>query len=368
MNAAVAFLNALALLLAAPPAALAPPSGATVTPAQAIAAAREALSKETAVLDRVDAIDRLISQLAISQFELNERLSAQSERLKVVEENRQAVAEQISQRRVLVQQRLRARARLDEAAYLRIVMGAHDPTEMVHRRFYLKRVLENDARLLRDLKQAEATLDTLTAEQRKGVQAIATDRASLDRQRASLENERRTRSTMLTALRHERDALRRLVSQRDASAAAMVFEGVAEPDATGFAAEKGRLPPPTPGAILQHYGREQDPELGTAVFHKGITVDALEGAPVRAVYPGRVAYAGWYKGFGNLVILAHGEAWYTLYAHLAHADKATGDTVAAGDTIGVVGDTGSLRGPQLYFEVREHKKSLDPEQWLQKRR
>ena len=338
------------------------------TPGDSPSRARAALSKETGALDRIDALDRLISQLAIQQFEMEEKLTAQEARARGLRENTGLLAQSLTDRRTLVQQRLRARARLDEAAYLRILVAAHDATEVVHRRTYLRRVLENDARLLRDLRQARETLDGLTAEQAEVVAAIVQARSALSRQRERLEVERRTRTSMLDALRHERDALRRLISQQDAAQASLVFDGTAAPDAIGFAAEQGRLPTPTPGAIARGFGRVEDPELGTAIFRKGIEIDALLGAPVRAVFTGRVAFAGWYKGFGNLVILAHGEGYHTLYAHLATIAPVVGDTVAGGDVVGAVGETGSLRGPILYFEIRLQKRSLDPAEWLAKRR
>jgi len=341
-----------------PPTALPPPD------AEAVARARAAFSKEISVLDRVDALDRLIAQLALEAHAVEQRLAARESRIATIEDERAAITASMIQRRALIQQRLRARARLDEAAYARILLGAHDPTEIVHRREYLRRVLENDARLLRDLRTAQTTVQTLATEQRTIAATIERDRAALERQRASLEDERRTRMAVLAALRHERDALRRMVGEREAAATALAFDRTAPPGISGFAAERGRLPNPATGAIARGYGRSEDPELGTAVFRKGLEIDALVGAPVRAVYAGRVAYADWYKGFGNLVVLAHGEGYHTLYGHLSRIDRPVGGMVAVGDPIGLVGDTGSLRGPVLYFEIREGQRTVDPAEWL----
>jgi septal ring factor EnvC (AmiA/AmiB activator) len=351
--------------LAGPSAAPAAASGAAPAPsAEAVARARIALSKETSVLDRIDALDRLISQLALEAHALEQRLAARAARIAEIESERSRIAGSMTERRARVQQRLRARSRLDEAAYVRILLGAHDPTEIIHRREYLRRVLENDARLLRDLHTAQTTVEALATEQRTLAATIERDRTALEKQRTSLEDERRTRMTVLAALRHERDALRRLVGEQEAAAAALAFDRTAPPGITGFAAERGRLPYPAAGAIARGYGRYEDPELGTAIFRKGVEIDALVGAPVRAVFAGRVAYADWYKGFGNLVVLAHGDGFHTLYGHLARLDRRVGDTVSIGDPIGLVGDTGSLRGPVLYFEIREGRRTLDPAEWL----
>jgi len=88
------------------------------------------------------------------------------------------------------------------------------------------------------------------------------------------------------------------------------------------------------------------------------------GRPIRAVWSGKVAHAGWFRGFGNLLILDHGDGMFSLMAHLDQLQKALGDTVHAGEEVGTVGDTGSLKGPYLYFELRDGQHPLDPEPWL----
>jgi len=79
-----------------------------------------------------------------------------------------------------------------------------------------------------------------------------------------------------------------------------------------------------------------------------------------------VVHAGWFKGYGNLVIIDHGEGYHTLAAHLATMRTAVGEDVEVGTVIGTVGDTGSLEGPSLYFELREHGRPVDPRPWLGK--
>ena len=86
-----------------------------------------------------------------------------------------------------------------------------------------------------------------------------------------------------------------------------------------------------------------------------------------AVYGGHVLYTGWFRGYGNLIIVDHGGNYYTLYAHAAEVKVREGDEVKQGQAIGTVGDTGSLQGARLYFEVRHEGKSQDPAQWLQPR-
>jgi septal ring factor EnvC (AmiA/AmiB activator) len=141
----------------------------------------------------------------------------------------------------------------------------------------------------------------------------------------------------------------------------------APPRAAAAQAGRGRLPWPTGGQALTRFGVQRHPEFGTMVYRRGIDIEAKNGEEVRAVEEGQVAYADWYKGYGRLVILEHGPGFHTLYGHLSQAVVKAGDRVARGQVIGLAGDTGSLRGPRLYFEVRRNGEAEDPFLWLAKR-
>src|SRR4030095_9757537 len=130
---------------------------------------------------------------------------------------------------------------------------------------------------------------------------------------------------------------------------------------------RGRLPWPTEGRIIAAYGAQVHPRFGTRTQRNGVDIEANQGRDVGAVYAGHVIYTGWFKGYGNLIILDHDNEYYTLYAHMAEIQVKEGDDVRQGQRIGTVGDTGSLEGPRLYFEVRYQGKPQDPEQWLRQR-
>jgi murein DD-endopeptidase MepM/ murein hydrolase activator NlpD len=109
------------------------------------------------------------------------------------------------------------------------------------------------------------------------------------------------------------------------------------------------------------------PRFGTRTFRNGVDIEAPEGTEVAAVFGGHVVYTGWFKGYGNLIILDHGNDFYTLYAHIAEIGVKEGEDVRQGQKIGTVGDTGSLAGARLYFEVRYQGRALDPADWLRQR-
>jgi septal ring factor EnvC (AmiA/AmiB activator) len=130
---------------------------------------------------------------------------------------------------------------------------------------------------------------------------------------------------------------------------------------------RGRLGWPAEGKVVGEFGAQVHPRFGTKTFRNGIDIEVAEGTNIVSVYPGHVVYTGWFRGYGNLIIVDHGHDYYTLYAHAASILVAEGDDVKQGQTIGTVGDTGSLQGPRLYFEVRHQGRPEDPAQWLRPR-
>jgi septal ring factor EnvC (AmiA/AmiB activator) len=122
---------------------------------------------------------------------------------------------------------------------------------------------------------------------------------------------------------------------------------------------------PVKGKIVSLFGEFKNTRYQVLNFRSGIEIQTERGEPIQAVYAGKVLYADWFKGYGNMIIIDHGDHYYTVYAHIEEAFKTNGDSVETGEVIATVGDTDSISGPKLYFEVRHHGKPLDPMQWIE---
>jgi septal ring factor EnvC (AmiA/AmiB activator) len=131
-----------------------------------------------------------------------------------------------------------------------------------------------------------------------------------------------------------------------------------------FSQLKGLLNLPVKGKIIFLYGPYRSTRYHVVNFYSGINIQADRGEPVHAISEGVTLFSNWFKGYGNMVIIDHGNHYYTVYAHLEEIFKSPGDSVQAGEVIATVGDTGSLSGPGLHFEVRHHGKPLDPMLWI----
>jgi septal ring factor EnvC (AmiA/AmiB activator) len=140
-----------------------------------------------------------------------------------------------------------------------------------------------------------------------------------------------------------------------------------EPTGPPFASLREQLAPPVEAPIATSFGRVVDAEFKTETFQSGIEFDAPLGVDVEAVAAGQVRFAGWFRGYGKLVILDHGDEYFTISGHLADIQVEVGDEVESRGVIGTVGETGSLSGPRLYFEVRHGREPQDPRGWLRLR-
>ena len=191
--------------------------------------------------------------------------------------------------------------------------------------------------------------------------------AALHEQRSNEREQRAVLTDLLTLVQAQAGDARRLVKeleQADRKLARFLAERAATPETSGFGALKGQLPRPAEGPISVGFGTVENPRFHTVTEQKGVDLEAPAGTPVRAVADGRVVYAGWMRGYGNLLVLDHGSGYHTLVAHLSALDRTVGQQVAAGETVGQVGDTGSLKGAYLYFELRRRGEALDPADWF----
>lgn len=128
-----------------------------------------------------------------------------------------------------------------------------------------------------------------------------------------------------------------------------------------FAALRGRLRLPVRGEVINRFG---SPRADTGLAWKGLLIRADAGATVLAVGPGRVAYANWLRGFGNLLIIDHGDGYMSLYGNNESLLRQAGETVASGEAVAKVGNSGGGEGSALYFELRRSGTPLDPLGWV----
>jgi septal ring factor EnvC (AmiA/AmiB activator) len=335
------------------------------------AAARLLERQEQSVLDTLGEAERVLEEARAEVRRTEaERGTAEAALRRAREDEGRAMA-LYRARLAELRPRLEARHRMGRAGELAVLLSAPTLAELVTRRYLFDRILGRDLAIFGEARGALEAERRARGEVESQAARIAALATRAEEQRAAAAARREERETLLGALRTAR-----AFHERAAAEAATQAERLAEfvatlpPRGAGsaaklhFAALKGRLRQPAAGPITVGYGRVVNPRFNTVTMQNGVDIAAPAGAPVRAVAPGRVVHAGWFKGYGNIVIVDHGEGFHTLVAHLASMRTAMGEEVDPATVLGTVGDSGSLKGPYLYFEVREKGRAVDPREWL----
>ena len=195
----------------------------------------------------------------------------------------------------------------------------------------------------------------------KKLKEIQIERTRKDKLLASIRNERSSYEKMIRELKGSSRKLREMIKRMEKKRL--------PPSVTGkkFRSLKGHLPWPVNGKVLIPFGKYKDPKFNIPVFKNGIEIKARNGDAARAVAGGRVVFADWFKGYGQLLIINHGGGYHSLYGHLSEIFHKTGDIINKGASVGKIGESGLLNVPSLYFEIRYKGKPLDPLRWLKRR-
>ena len=275
----------------------------------------------------------------------------------------------LAQNRVALAGQLRAAYLIGRQEPLKLLLNQEDP-ERAGRMFvyysYFGRARADQIHAIESDVQTIASLDDqLQAEDAKLAELEKQQRADL----AELEQARAKRSEVLANLTAESNShaqnLERLKSQqlgleKLVKELRRALERFPIDNNDAFAHLRGKLAWPVGGKLMARFGETR----AGGVKWDGVLVATERGAPVRAVYGGRVIYADWLPGLGLLTIVDHGEGYMSLYGHNERLYKAVGEHVSAGDTLGSAGDSGGSNRPELYFEIRKGGKAVDPRPWF----
>ena len=257
--------------------------------------------------------------------------------------------------------------RLGRAGYWRLLLDVEDLRSLgrVYRTAAAMTHLDRER-----IQSHKRTLDALAAE-RKTLEARSLQLATLEQQatkaRAALDRAVQSRTALVASIDERRDLNAQWTSELEAaqqrlqSSVNALDAGAALP----LRPFQGALPWPVRGAVGSRFGRQPSSRFGTSIVRNGIEVSCAEGTPVRVVHEGVVVFAGQFTGYGNLVIVEHGERAFTLYGHLSAMQVAQGERIPSQATLGRSG-LNPNGTPTLYFELRVDGKPADPLQWLQK--
>ena len=319
--------------------------------------------KESDIIDRLNQADRLLNRSRKRGFVLERKISRIEEKIAETTRSSEILKQQIKVH--------------EEYGTFLVLASAESLHELLQRKTAIERILTYDQQVIAELMANRMNLETVQSQLETQRDTKRQRAAEYQKQIKQMAIERRKRSNLLASVRKEKSAhLAAIESLKQAAAnlnekmknlsdeplarAPQEFTA-SEP----FLAYKGLLKMPVKGKIVSLFGKFKNTQYKVLNFRSGIEIQPERGEPIRAVYAGKILYADWFKGYGNMIIIDHGKNYYTVYAHIEEIFKAAGDVVETGEVMATVGDTGSITGSKLYFEVRHHGKPLDPMQWLE---
>ena len=311
-------------------------------------------------------LDRTIKQ---EQLQLAERglvratadRDAAATRLKALEATRVAETPAIAERLVELSKRGRAGyvqlllASNDVRAVGRMARGVAAVAELDRLRLEAhRRRLQAEQDTVAELNKHRAAAETLQKDAARAKNAVDAAVGARNRLIDDLDARRDLAAQYISELTQAQTELERTLASAEAASTVVVLP---------IRPFQGELPWPASGKVVSRFGRASAGRFGTSIVRNGIDVAVAEGAPVRAVHEGTVAYAAPFMGFSTLVIIDHGGSAFTMYGYLSEAAVTAGTPVTRGAVIGKAG-LSPTGGPSVYFEVRIDGRPVDPLQWL----
>ena len=270
-----------------------------------------------------------------------------------------------------LRKRLVALYRLGGLSYLRVLLtldGDRNPIEGVSMLSYL---VSRDARAVSRFQVSREQLALRQAELAEHLQRLQQTKVVVEQRRQAAELAYRKQQAVVARLRTEEsgaaqelavleEKARRL--QRLVDSLSQHQRGLAP--ALDIRSVQGALEWPVQGKVFERFGKQRNPKFATFTINNGLKIEAVAGTQVRAVFAGTVLFSQWFKGYGNLIILDHGNRVFSLYGNVKASTVAVGDRIATGQPIAGVGESEETTSGHLYFEIRQDNRPQDPQTWL----
>jgi len=326
--------------------------------------------KEGKLLGKLKKIDNQIKlkERELKIYQWNSLIN--KKKLAKLEKNLNINKKELKAQKILLGKRFRQIYKEGPVFPLKVAFSSESMSDLLQRLKYMELVAEHDANLMADYR---IRLDGLNGE-KESLLAVRAKLVRLEKdalgKQGEFEKARKdkkyflknikkkkrlgikTRKELLKASNNLNDLIGKLLTKLVSGAGLDITD------------KKGRLSLPVKGKILNKFGRQKDKQFASFIVHNGINIRVRTGVSVRSVFDGKVLYTGELEGYGNLVIIGHGKDYHSLYGHLDRISVKQNQMVQTGDIIGLSGDTGSLIGETLYFEMRKNGKPIEPVRWF----
>ena len=329
--------------------------------------------KEIGIMDELNKIDQGLNIARLKVATLSIDVTLLGKKIRQLGQDRDKLEKKILVTRKYTGKRVIALYKMNMIGRLDIAGQPLSVFDFFLQQNSMKRIINSDFQILENQNSDMEKLKRIELKLRKEVQAKIILEANLNDQIRYNKKENKKKKKLLKDIHKNKklslamvDSLTRAAKRLDKKVNNIQKNSIQPSDDDSFSNYQGRLTIPTPGKIISKFGLLQTGDYNSFTFRKGIDIKVKKGDPVKSVFKGKIMFAQWLKGYGNLIVIDHGGSYYTLYAHVEDVFKHKGEPVKGGEIIATAGDTGSIKGTYLHFEIRHHGKALNPMKWLKK--
>ncbi|MCK4575344.1 peptidoglycan DD-metalloendopeptidase family protein [candidate division WOR-3 bacterium] len=322
--------------------------------------------------DELSLTQRLLKSLKNKEKIISEEIDKTEKIIQVLEDRRK-------ERSKILNKRIRAVYKKGKMHTFEILLTSRTFIDAIKRFEYLTIIAQQDKKIFNELVDLKKDLEEKKKFLRTNLDEIKKINIEAEKETEFLSNKKKDKQGMLESVKAERAKQEQLTRELKASARKITSlidklererkEREKIEGATNyFENVVGKIKFPVKGKLISTFGNQVNPKYGTTVKNNGIDLKAPRGAPVHSIAKGKIVYNDRFLGYGNVILIDHGKGYYSLYAHLQDVNVSLKEIVEKDQVVGTVGDTGSLEGPKLHFEIRKNGKPIDPLPFLKENR
>jgi len=327
-------------------------------------------SNRDKLLQTLEQAEKSVGELSKKATKLKSELNERKQTLNELRDERSQLNARKRSQQAQVGQHINAAYRLGQQSSLRLLLNQQDPTVVSRNIKYYDYMIRARSDRIGEFTQTIERINLIEPEIAFQTEKLAQNHRQLDAQYQQLTQAQKKRKATLSQLNssiasgdhqlktmvQDRSRLEELLNQVTAW-----LDDIKVPESGQFSSFKGKLPWPTKGSVIKHFGASR---VTNKVAWQGMLIRSAEGSPVSAVHYGRIVFSDYLRGHGLLIIIDHGNGYMSLYAHNQALYKELGEWVNVGETIASVGNSGGQQQSALYFELRYKGQPTNPKNWF----
>ena len=319
--------------------------------------------EETSVLETLHAVETELYKKGKELRQMEAGLEQTKERLQQAKRQIDSLNGEIEQTKAKLLSRVIALYKKARIPAETLLLTSQSYLDLLKTDKFLKTIINFDAHLIDSYRYQVALKSRYQEELTQNQLQRERNISGVEQKKREIEGARKTKRALLKSIQNQKSVNQKVIGElqeRAGELQTLINKLEREKQLLAYKKDrvealKGKLIVPIQGRVISQFKEKGQ---------NGIEIQAPMGAGIRAVLPGKVLYSDWFKGFGNVMILDHGDRTFSIYGYTSELLKKEGEVVSQGETIARVGSLGSLKGPCLYFEIRYQGKPQDPVQWI----